>query len=83
MAFEEKLKRREKKKVKEIIKMQERGALYDVERSINSGMIDTEELKRMDDYVFAKAIVKEGTNKMAFPNTKEAKSIQRDVRESI
>jgi hypothetical protein len=78
--FRQNLKEREKRKVREILKSFGNETLPDVDKAIDSGMINTWDLYRDDNYVFAKAIVKEGAEKIALPDTKEAKQIQRQVR---
>lgn len=79
MAYYLKLKQRERRKVLEVLKSFKEETLEDVDKAIDSGMINTKELDE-DNYVFAKAVIRESAKKIALPDTYEAKQIAKQLR---
>jgi demethoxyubiquinone hydroxylase (CLK1/Coq7/Cat5 family) len=77
--FRQNLKNREKRKVKEVLKSFKEDALKDVDKAIDSGMFDTSELYEENNYVFAKAVVKESAKHIAMPTTR-GKEIEKQMR---
>lgn len=81
--FLDKLKAREKRKVIEILKNDRKSVLEDVDRAIDSGAVDTQEIWESNNYIFPRVVAKLSSGRIAVPDTADTKKLERDLRHII